>query len=129
MVVLHAKYGKDVRECGDEGCIGAGWHRPHDDCVGVVYLRNKNVLHIPEGPDRQGAGEISIHGASGGIGKGSIADHIVNHAGFLRGQHVVNLFVCGNDARLGVTRGSCVRAMLMHVALVHSSRVREMGAY
>ncbi len=61
MVVSRAKYGEDVRERGDKGCVGAGWHRPHDDCVDVVYVRNKNVLHILEGPDGEGTGEISIH--------------------------------------------------------------------
>jgi hypothetical protein len=73
-----------------------------------VYVRNKNVLHILEGPDEEGTGEISIHGAGGGVGKGSVAEHIVNRSGFLHGQHVVDLLACGDDVRLGVTRGSCV---------------------
>ncbi len=89
----------------------------------------KNVLHILEGPDGEGAGEISIHVAGGGIGEGSVAEHILNRAGFLRGRHVVDLLACGDDVGLGVTRGSCVRAMPTHVALVRSSRAREMGAY
>ncbi len=129
MVVLCTKYGKDFRERGDEGLVGAGWHWPHDDCVDVVYVRNKNVLHILEGPDGEGAGEISIHGAGDGVGKGSVAEHILNCTGFLRGQYVVNLLACGNDVGLGVMCGSCVQAMPMHVALVRGSRAWEMGAY
>ncbi len=65
--------------------IGVGWHRPYDDCIDIIYVRNKNVLHILEGPDGEGTGEISIHGAGGGVGKGSVAENIVNRAGFLCG--------------------------------------------
>jgi hypothetical protein len=40
------------------GSIGARRHGPNDDCIKVVNLENKHVLHTFEGADREGTGML-----------------------------------------------------------------------
>ncbi len=67
MVASRFQYGDDFGECLYHGSIGARQHGPNNDCIKVLDVDNKHVLHTFEGADREGAGDTGIHGACYGI--------------------------------------------------------------
>ncbi len=69
MVAAGFQYGDDFGECLYHGSIGARQHGLDDDCIKVVDVGNKHVLHTFEEADREGAGDVGIHGAHYGIGE------------------------------------------------------------
>ncbi len=60
MVAAGFQYGDDFGECLYHGCVGARRHGLEDDCIKVVDVGNKHILHTFEGADREGAGDVSI---------------------------------------------------------------------
>ncbi len=83
-------------------------------------------MHTFERADREGAGDVGIHGASDGIGKHSKTEHILHSTDFLGGKHAINLGTCGNNVRLHIAHGGCVGLVPAHVSLVGSGGVRQM---
>ncbi len=102
------------------GSIGAKWHGPDNDCIKVVDVCNKHVLHTFEGADQEGAGDVGIHGARHGIGKHGKAEHILHSTYFLRGKHAINFGMCGDNIRLHIVHEGCIGLVLLHVSLVSS---------
>jgi hypothetical protein len=126
MVTPRFQYGDDFGECLDHGSIGARRHGPDDDCIKVIDVENKHVLHTFEGADREGTGDVGIHDARYGIGKRGKAEHILHSTDFLRGKHVINLGTCGNNVGLHIVCGGCIGLVLLHVPLIGGSRARQM---
>ncbi len=126
MVASRFQYGDDFGERLYHGSISARHHGPDDDCNKVIDVGNKHVLHNFEGADREGAGDVGIHGARYGIGKHGKAEYILHSTDFLRGKHVINLGTCVNNIGLHITRGGCIGLVLLHVSLVSSSGARQM---
>ncbi len=48
LVIASMEYCKHFREGGNEQGVGVGWHWLHDDCVKVIDVRNKDILHVLE---------------------------------------------------------------------------------
>ncbi len=48
LVIVSTEYREHFGEGGNERGIGAGWHWLHDDCVEVVDVSNKDILHVLE---------------------------------------------------------------------------------
>ncbi len=120
MVAAVFQYGDDFGECLYHGCIDARWHGPDDDCIKVVDVGNKHILHTFEGADREGAGDVGMHGACYGIGERGKAEHILHSTDFLMGKHVINLSTCNDNAGLHVTCGGCIGLVALHMPLVGS---------
>jgi hypothetical protein len=108
MVASCIQYGDDFGECLYHGSIGARWHDPDNDCIKIVDVSKKHVLHTFEGADRESTSDVGIHGASYGIGKRGKAEHILHGTDFLGGEHAVNLGTCSNNVGLHFARGGCV---------------------
>ncbi len=125
MVAAGFQYGDDFGECLYHGNVGARWHCPDDDCIKIVDVGNKHVLHTFEGADREGAGDVGIHDAHYGIGECK-AEHILHSTDFLRGKHAIKLHMCSNNVGLHVTREGCIGLVSLHVSLVGSSGARQM---
>jgi hypothetical protein len=53
MVVARFQYGDDFGECLYHRSIGAKWHGLDNDCIKVVDVGNKHVLHTFEGRTRK----------------------------------------------------------------------------
>jgi hypothetical protein len=126
MVASRIIYGDDLGERLYHGSIGARQHGPDYDCIKVVDVGNKYVLHTFEGADRKGAGDVNIHGARYGISKRSKAEHILHSADFLWGEHAINLGTCSNNVRLHIEHGGCIGLVSVHVSLVSSGGARQM---
>ncbi len=127
MVASRFQYGDDFGECLYHGSISARWHGPDNYCIKVIDVGNKHVLHTFEGaPDREGAGDVGIHGASYGIGKHGKTEHILHSTDFLRGEHAINLGTRGNNVELHSACGACIGLVLVHVSLVSSSGAWQM---
>ncbi len=126
MVASRFQYGDDFGECLYHGSIGVKRHGPDDDCMKVIDVSNKYVLHTFEGVDREGAGDVGIHGACYGISKHREAEHILHSTDFLRGKHAINLGMCGNNVGLHIAHGGCIGLVSAHVSLVSSSGARQM---
>ncbi len=109
MVATGFQYGDDFCECLYHGSIGARRHGPDNDCIMVVDVGNKHVLHTFEGADREGAGDVGIHGARCGIVKRGKAEHILHSTDFLRGKHAINLGTCSDNVGLHVASEGCIR--------------------
>ncbi len=120
MVASCFQYGDYFGECLYHGSIGARRHGPDDDCIEIVNISNKHVLHIFERADRGGPSDVSIHGASYGIGKCSKTEHILHGTDFFWGEHAINLGMCGKNSGLHIAQGGCVGLVLTHVSLVGS---------
>ncbi len=97
-----------------------------DDCIKIIDIGNKHILHTFEGAEREGAGDVGIHGACYGIGKHGKPAHLLHSTGFLRGKHVINLSTCGDNVGLHVTCGGCTGLVALHVSLVGSGGARQM---
>jgi hypothetical protein len=87
MVASRFQYGDYFGKCLYHGSIGARQRGLDDDCIKIVDVDNKHVLHTFEGADRKGTGDVSIHGACYGIGKRGKAEHILHSMDFLKGEH------------------------------------------
>ncbi len=83
-------------------------------------------MHTFEGADREGAGDVGIHGTSYGISKHGKTEHILHSTDFLRGEHAINLGTRGDNVGLNIARGGCIGLLLVHVSLVSSSGVQQM---
>ncbi len=129
MVASGLQNGDDFGECLCHGRVGARWHGPDDDCIKVVDVGNKHILHTFEGADREGAGDVNIHGARYGISKRGKAEHILHSTDFLQGKHTINLGTCGNNVGLHVMRGGCIGSLVLHVPLVGSGGAWQMVFY
>jgi hypothetical protein len=116
----------DFGECLYHGSIGAIRHGLDDDCIKVVDVGNKHVLHTFEGAGREGAGDVGIHGARYGVGKRGKAEHILHSIDFLRGGHAINLGTCGDNVGLHVMGGGCIGLVSSYVSLVGSGGPRQM---
>ncbi len=123
MVASCIQYGDDFGECLFHGSIGGRRHGL--DCIKIVDVCNKHVLHTFEGADREGTGDVGIHGASYGISKCGKTEHILHGTDFLRGEHAVNLGTCRDNVGLHIARGGCIGSVLVHVALVGSNGARQ----
>ncbi len=126
MVPAGFQYGDDFGECLYHGRVGARWHGLDNDCIKVVDVGNKHILHIFEGADQEGAGDVGIHGAYYGIGEHSKAEYILHSTDFLKGKHAINLGTCGNNVSLHVTCGGCIGSVVLHVPLVGSGGAWQM---
>ncbi len=60
-IALHSKGGEDVGEGRNHGGVVLGGHCMHEDCVEVVDVGNKDVLHILEGAHWECTGEVCVH--------------------------------------------------------------------
>jgi hypothetical protein len=56
-------------------------------------------LHIFEGSNWEGAGQIGVHHPGVGVGKCGKTKNILHRACILRGEHTVNLVSGGDDDR------------------------------
>ncbi len=56
-----------------------------NDGVEVIDICHEDVLHVLEGPDGEGPGEVSVHRASVGVGEGGKAEHFLKGADLLGG--------------------------------------------
>jgi hypothetical protein len=97
MVAAGFQYGDDFGECLYHGSIGARQHGPENDCIKVLDVGNKHILHTFEGADREGTDNVGIPGACYGISKHGKAEHILQSTDFLRGKHAIDLGTCGNN--------------------------------
>jgi hypothetical protein len=131
MVAAGCQYGDDFGERLYHGRVGARWHGPDDDCIKAVDVGNKHILHTFEGTDREGAGDVSIHGACYGIGEcnKAKAEHLLHSTDFLKEEHAINLGMCGNNVGLHVTCGGCIGLVALHVPLVGSGGAWQMIFY
>ena len=75
------------------GSIGARWHGPDDDCLKIIDVSNKQVLHTFEEADREGPRDVGIHVASYGIRKHGKAEHILHGTDFFGGD-VLSTLAC-----------------------------------
>ncbi len=123
---LRFHYCNDFGEHLYHGSIGARRHGPENDCIKVIDVGNKHVLHTFEGADQEGAGDVGIHGACYGIDKHSKAENILHSTDFLMGKHAINLGMCINNVELHVVPGGSIGLMLLHVSLVGSGGARQM---
>ncbi len=48
LVFTSTEYHKHFREGGNERGVGAGWHWLHNDCIKVLDVRDKDILHVLE---------------------------------------------------------------------------------
>jgi hypothetical protein len=126
MVSARFQYGDDFGECSYHGSIVARQHGPDNNCIKLVDVGNKHILHTFEGADWEGTGDVGIHGACYGIGKHGKAEHIFHSTDFLRGKHAINLGMCSNNVRLHIAHGGCIGLVLLHVSLVGISGVEQM---
>lgn len=126
MVVSCAKDVEDVGESRDEGRVVAGGYGSDDDRVEIIYVRNKNVLHILEGADGECAGEVCVHRAGVGVGKGSKTEHIMHCTGLLEDRHAIDFVACGDDISLDVASRGRVGSVATHVSLVRCGGTWEM---
>ncbi len=129
MVAARFQYGDEFGECLYHGRVCARWHGPDNNCIKVIDVGNKHILHTFEGADREGTGDVGIHGAHYGISKRGKAEHILYSTGFLRGKHAINLGMCGNNVGLHAACGGCIGLVASHVSLVGSGGAREMVFY
>ncbi len=83
-------------------------------------------MHTFERADREGVGDVSIHGASDGIGKLGKTEHILHRTDFLGGEHAIKLGTCSNNVRLHIAHGGCVGLVPGQLSLVGSSGARQM---
>jgi hypothetical protein len=128
MVGAGFQYGDDFGECLYHGHIGARWHGPDDDCIKVIDVGNKHILHTFEGVDREGAGDVSLHGACYGIGECGEAEHILHSTDFLGGN------MQSTSARAAIIlacmlRVEAVLAQWRRMPLVSSGGARQMVFY
>ncbi len=79
--------------------------------------------------DREGAGDVCIHGVRYGIGKHGKAEHILHSTDFLRGKHAINLGMCSDNVGLYAMCGGCIGLVALHVPLVGSGGAQEMIFY
>ncbi len=86
MVAAGFQYGDDFGDHLYHGSIGVRWHGLDNDCIKVIDVGNKHVLHTFEGADWEGAGDVGIHGAHYGIGERGKAEHILHSTDFLGGN-------------------------------------------
>jgi hypothetical protein len=112
MVASRFQYGDKFGEHLCHGSIGARRHGPDNDCIKIIDVGNKHVLHNFEGADREGAGDVGIHGASYGIGTRGKREHILHSTDPLRGKHAINLGMRGNNVGLHIARGGCIGLVL-----------------
>ncbi len=129
MVATGFQYGDDFGECLYHGHVCARWHGLDNDCIKVIDVGNKHILHTFEGADREGAGDVGIQGARYGISKRSKAEHILHSTDFLKGKHAINLGTCGDNVGLHATCGGCISLVVLHVPLVGSGGAWEMVFY
>jgi hypothetical protein len=108
------------------GSISARQHGPDNDCIKIVDVSNKHVLHTFEEADRDGASDVAIHGASYGIGMHGKAEHILHSTDFLGGEHAINLGTRGNIVGLHIAHVGSVGLVSVHVSLVGSSGAQQM---
>ena len=120
---------EDFHEGGDEGCASTVWHWVDDDGIKVINVCNKNVLHILERLNRKSSGDICVHGAGRGIGKGSKEKHVVHCTCFMDGDHDVNLGACPQNVWVVVASGGSVGAMASHMAFVGGGRLGQIGVH
>ncbi len=125
MVASLFQYVDYFGECLYHGIIGARGHGPHNNCIEIVHVSNKHVLHTFERADREGDGDVGIHGASYGIGKHGKIGHILHSTDFFGGGHAINLVMHGNNVRL-IAHGGCVGLVPAHVSLIGSGGVWQM---
>ena len=52
----------------------------NNDCIEIIDIRNKNVLHSFERANREGTGDVGVHCASDGIGKCGETKYILHGA-------------------------------------------------
>ncbi len=125
MVASRFQYGVDFGERLYHGSIGARRHGPDNNCIKVIDVGNKHILHTFEKADRQGTSDVGIDGARYAIGKSNKAERILHSIDFLRGKHAINLGTCGNNIGLHIARGGCIGLVLLHVSLVSSSGAQQ----
>ena len=63
-------------------------------------------------------GDIHVHNAGRGVGKGGKATHIVYPTCFMDGEHIVNLDACTNNVSMVVACRCSVGLMVTHMAFV-----------
>ncbi len=71
-----SKGGEDVGESHNHSNVVLGGHCMHKDCVEVIDVGNKDVLHILEGACSECAREVYVHCARVEIGQGCKTEHI-----------------------------------------------------
>ncbi len=88
LIVSHPEYGEDLGEGSNHGGVSAGRHWSDNDGVEVIDICHKDVLHVLEGPDGEGLGEVSVRCAYG--------------AYLLGGWHAVDVCAGGHNVGVGV---------------------------
>jgi hypothetical protein len=48
LVVASTEYHKHFKKGGNEQGVSAGWHWLHNDCIKVIDVRGKDILHVFE---------------------------------------------------------------------------------
>ena len=96
----------------------------YNDCIEVIDICNKYVLHTFEQADREGAGDVSVHYSSDSIGKCGKTKYILHSTYFLLGEHVINFGMHGNNGVLHILCGGSVGSVAAHVTLVDGSGTR-----
>ena len=96
------------------------------DGVEVINVGHKNVLHGPEGADREGTRKIGVHGTGGQVGEGCEAEDIVCTTDFFDWGQRIDLAACIKNGRLEGLRRAGALAVVAHVAFVGGGRKREM---
>ncbi len=86
-----------------KGGIGSGRHGAYNDGIQIVYICNKNILHIFEGSNREGTSKIGVHRTGIGVGECGEAENILNRTCFLHGKHVVDLVSGGDDVQPSIS--------------------------
>ncbi len=128
IIAAEFQYGDDFGDFLYHGSTGARQHGPVNDCIKVIDVGNKHVLHTFEGVDWEGAGDVSINGARYGTSECSKGEHILHSKDFLRGKHAINLGTCGNNVELHtIAHGGCIGLVSLYVSLVGSGGAQLMA--
>ena len=56
-------------ECSHHGCICAQGNDANNDCIEIIDICNKHILHTFEQANKECTGDVSVHCASDGVGQ------------------------------------------------------------
>jgi hypothetical protein len=95
-------------ECSHHGCICARGHGANYDCIEIIDICNKNILHTFELANRECTGDVGVLCASDGVGQCGKAKYILHGAHFVLGEYVIDFSTCSYNDVVIVSCGGSV---------------------
>ena len=77
-----------------------------NDSIQIIHIRDKHILHVPEGLDWEGPGEIAVHGTCVGIGQCCKAKHILHGTCLMYWEHAVHFGLGSGNCFLQILCGA-----------------------